>query len=154
VAHFNFAGKGGTRTKGDLRRKWPRFDLQGSSGNEVLRTGHQGDPETLSFSSYVLTENIRKYDIWWEDATCKLVPNVSPISTEHARFEVLAAVFVRLRVLLDMKLGYLTSGSRRFKRSQWILGLIDHWKNVITILWYFGKFQPTDTASQIWRHVS
>ena len=106
MAHFNFAGKGGTRTKSDLRRKWPRCDLQGSSGNEVLRTGHQGDLETLSVSFYVRTENIRESDSRWEEGTCNLVPNVSLISTGNAIFEVTAAVFRRIPVFLDMKLSF------------------------------------------------
>jgi len=154
VAHFNFAGKGGTRTKGDIRRKWPRWDLQGSSGNEVLRTGHQGDAETVSVSSYVRTEIIRKSDSWWEDATCSLVPNVSLINTGLTRFEVLASVLVRIRVLLDVScVIWLMVPDVSKDRSEVLYSLIIE-ENVTTTLRHIGKFPLTDTTLQIRRPLS
>jgi hypothetical protein len=46
-----------------------------------------------------------------------LVPDVTLNNTGHARFEVLAAAFVRIRVFLDMKLSF-GKWFRRSERSQ------------------------------------
>jgi len=112
------------------------------------------ETQKLSVSSYNRTEDIGKSDSRWEDTTCNLVPNVNLIIPGHARFGVLAAVLVRIRVLLDMKLCLFTDGSWHFDNHSEVFDCLIIEENVTTILWNFRKLPPTDTNSEIGRNVS